>query len=137
MNHIIVKIEERIVKLDNSLPDLLNGVVKEASHMKMEIKRYKRQNLLARTRNFFLVMFVLAVLVLVLGEKSYYYVGGGAFLLALFLLSPTARYARNLANAQQKLFLMYLLEELRDKVSNNQSSESPASLPPLDDFEIG
>lgn len=113
MEKIEESITRQIKRLDNRLPAYMSNKVTEPHQLKLEIKRHKRQSIADRTRNFFIVMFILAIAALFVGKESYYYMGGIAFFAGLFLASPTARSARIVAYGQQKLFLLQLLQEMK------------------------
>ncbi len=120
------KIEAQIKRLNNRLPAYLSDKVTDITQLKTEIKRHKRKAVADRTRNFFIVMFILAIAALFIGQESYYYMGGIAFFAALFLVSPTAKSARIVSYAQQKVFLLQLLETLP---THEPEKELPRELP--------
>lgn len=113
MEKIKDKIEIQLKRLNNRLPAYMSHKVTDQYQLKLEIKRHKRKSIADRTRNFFIVMFILAIAALFIGNESYYYMGGIAFFAGLFLASPTSRSARIVAYAQQKLFLLQLLADMK------------------------
>lgn len=112
MEIISKNIEGQISRLNNRLPDYLSNRVTDVNQLKSEIKRHKRKAVADRTRNFFIVMFLVAIVALFIGKESYYYMGGVAFFAALYLAAPTAKSARIVSYAQQKIFLLQLLQEI-------------------------
>lgn len=131
MEKIISKIEGQIKRLNNRLPDYMADNITDLNLLKTEIKRHKRKSVADRTRNFFVVMFVLAIAALFIGKESYYYMGGIAFFAGLYLASPTARSARIVAYAQQKMFLLQLLQDMKSQKTLNELPESGS------DFMVG
>lgn len=123
------KIETQIKWLNNRLPAYMSHKITDQRQLKLEIKRHKRKSMADRTRNFFIVMFLLAIAALFIGKESYYYMGGIAFSFGLFLASPTARSARIVSYAQQKMFLLQLLQDMR--------AEQPMLTQGNDDLSVG
>ncbi len=112
MDKIKTKIEDRIRKLNYNLPESMVHGISDRNLLQAEIKRYRSKNIQARFRNFLIVALAFAITALIIGKESYYYVIAAAAVAAIILLSPSARYTRNLSLARQKLFLMELLEDM-------------------------
>jgi len=125
MDKIQIKIEDRIRSINYKLPSVFLRGVSDTNQLKSEIKNYRNKNLQNRFRNLLLALLALAIIALMVDNDNYQYyiLGGIAFLATLVLLSPSAKYARTLTLARQKLFLMELLMDMHVPVPDHQTDD--------------